>query len=296
MGKKSVRTNQPNAPELQQMLLDSDASNNITHPPTNPYYPELSTALSRSQLPPPPYNDLSAPMMSTTSVVPLGYIHHQQQAGDMPRQLTSGATSVVISRPNYYDHRAAKQNRRVRRFNNEVFLCSLLTAVLAICAYRQYDNRTCLYEFIVHKPSADLEITIGNVRDSHILVFYISVALMLLSLVKCMFGDCKNYSCYLFVMAVVSLLGTLLTVYIAWLAFYSPCGTNLKNLATNTLKTIAGKMVDTLPSPDKGIFGESNVLQQFKDGHDVNGLVVFMIDAFNCILYLSLFISSTILC
>lgn len=293
MGKKSNKPTQPNAPELQQMLLES-SNNNITHPPHNPYYPDLAAAIHRSQLPPPPYSDLTAPMTYNGDSVPLNYIQGEHR-GDASRQQPNGATTVVMNHPGLYELRTAKKHRKVRSFNNEAFLVGFLGAVLALCAYKQYEQRHCFMDFTVHKLSEDLTITIGKVRDFHIVILYISAVVMLISFIKCMSGECRSYSCYKLAMACVACIGAAFTGYTAYLAFYSPCGTSVPDILTNTVKTITSKFVDHMPSPDKGVFGETSVFQQFKEGRDVPGIVIFLLDAFNFIMYISLFLNTTLI-
>lgn len=291
MGIKTGKSTQPNAPELQQMLLES--SNNTTQPPHNPYYPDLAAATQRAHLPPPPYSDLTAPMRSNNVSVPLNYI--QGVHGDTPRQQPIGGASVVVNNSGYYDYRAAKRHRKVRSFNNEAFIVGLLAAVLTIIAYKQYEHRSCIMEFTVHKPAEDLNITIGKVRDLHIVILYVSAIVMLVSLAKCMSGECKSYSCYKLTMFLICFAGAFVTGYTAYLAFYSPCGTSTADLIGNAVKTVSSKFLDHIPAPEKGFFGETNIFQHVKDGHDIPGLIIFLIDAFNFILYVSLFLSATIM-
>lgn len=305
MGRKNVKKNnhQPNAPEFQQILLESNVSRQPAH---NPYYPDLE--VGSALLPPPPYSDLS---ISTSD-------HHRHQTNQFVPTTTMGhsiprsgagtnyarfsnqsapgappATVIVQQQPLYMNRKFELKQRKVRKFNNEMLLVALFAIGLSVYAHHLYSQRTCV-NFLVHAPVKDVSITINNVRDMHLFVAYGSIFILILCLAKCAGGDSHSHSCYLLLMTLTTFMGTLFTGYLAYLAFYSPCSLKASELISNTLKTIVGSMADTLPAPDKRVFGESNVIDLARE--DAPGVWIFFIDVFNFILYLSGFISAFVLC
>lgn len=289
MAKKN-RGQQPNAPELQQILLDSPTSQ---QPPHNPYYPNLnSITTTNQQIPPPPYSDLS--IVAPQHSVPMSRINQQGSntsytrfSNDLPRQAPPPTVIVHQAAP-HHDRRVEKYHRKVRKFNNELFIACLVAIGLSLYSYSLYNQRPCV-NFLVHQPSKDISIKVYDVREMHLYVAYGSLFLLLISLAKCGSGESNDYSCYLFLVRLSTFIAAVYTGYLAYLAFYSPCTLKMGDLATNALKTL-GSLVGEMPSPDKGLFGESNVIQVAQD--DKPGALIFFMDIFNFILYFAAFMGS----
>ena len=194
-----------------------------------------------------------------------------------------------------YNPRAERYSRKVRSFNNQLLVVSILAAVGSFYAYGLYDRRPCLFDFTVHKPSKDLKISITDVRNLHINVVYMSALIAVLCLLKSATGySSKSYSCYLFLTGLLTFFATITTGYLAYLTFYSPCAIKTNEIFTNLSKTLAGSLADSLPSPDRGLFGESNVLQVADE--DRKGVLIFFIDVANFFAYFVAFLTATLLC
>lgn len=293
MGKKSNSKNstRPNAPEFQQILLHQQ-------PPHNPYYPDPA-ANHLPHIPPPPYSDTTVPITSTHNTrVTMSPTNGNNNYSPLPSNHYPRQTSVVIHpQPQIavpYDRRADVYHRRVASFNRNVLLSGILAALSYTYVYGLYDQRHCVFDYVVHKPSKDCSITIQMVHRWHLNMAYGSVFMVLLSLAKCSTGRSKNYSCYLFLVGICSLVATIFSGYLAYLAFYSPCTMKGSDIITNVGKTAISFIADSLPSPDKGYFNESNVFKSAED--DKPGVIIFLVDVVNFIAYFVMFITSTVLC
>lgn len=286
MGKKikSVPAHTPNAPEFHQILQPQPP-----HNPHFPFYPDPSAPLLTS--PPPPYSELSVPMAQINSTSNISYPRIDPRGNPSRHH-----ASVIIQSPGVpYDRRADKYNRRVRSFNNQTMIIAILAIVLSVWAYNLYDARHCLFDFTVVKPSKDVKLSVMDVRNMHLTVAVLSGFLVLISLAKSATGyNSKSYSCYLFIIGLFTFFVTLFTGYLAYLAFYSPCAPRVGELATNISRTLFGSISDSLPAPDKGLFGESNVLSVANE--DRNGVLIFIFDLVNFIFYFAVFLTSTLLC
>lgn len=206
----------------------------------------------------------------------------------------AGATPIVIQAPGpAYDYRADRHRRKVRSFTSQTIVVAILSIVLAVWAYSLYNERSCIDQFVVHKVNKDFEIKIKDVRQQHLTMAYASGFIIIVCLLKNAIGfGGKSHGCFLFLVGLFSFIMCLHNGYIAYLAFYSPC--TLGDFTTSAAKTVISKFVDSLPTPDKGLFGESNVIAEAKN--DANGLAIFLMDIMNAIFYLSIFLSSTTLC
>lgn len=152
-----------------------------------------------------------------------------------------------------------------------------------------------MFDFTVHKPNKDLKISISTVRDMHLTVASASGLIVLLCVVKSAMGfRGKSHSCYLFLIGVLTFFVTLFTGYLAYLSFYSPCALKVNELFSNLLKTSLGSLTDSLPAPERGVFGESNVIQVANE--DRRGVAIFAIDLSNFAFYFAAFLTSTLLC
>lgn len=287
---KKTKGRQPNAPELQEILLESPT---IQQPPHNPYYPDTSSSF----LPPPPYSDLST---SAAAVMqPKVNLHQGTAASNYSRlqsNLAGDAASTVIVQQQpvlHYDRRAERYHRKVRKFNNEMLLVSIVTIILAFYAHSLYAERSCI-NYTVHQPNKDVVIRVNDVREAQLNIAYGSVLILLLCLIKCGTGQSKSYSCYILLIALMTFFGTIFTGYVAYLAYWSPCTTKLSELLQNTAKSVFGLIADHLPSPDKRLLAESNVFQLAQD--DKAGVLIFFLDFFIFVMYLSGFISASLLC
>lgn len=288
--KNNKSFSQPNAPDFQQILLNSP----IQQPPHNPYYQDLHP--TTNFVPPPPsYSDIS-------TTVPAKSIHTSRGSSSMPnanyQQLNSAnmprqGPIIIHQTPIHYDRRADKYHNKVRKFNTEIVLVALLAIGLSVYAYNLFGRRPCI-NFVVHQPSKDFTIHVNDVRDAHIHVIYFSAAVLLLALVKAATGRSKSYGCYLFLVGLISFLATLHTGYLAYLAYYTPCTLNGSQLVSGAIKSAMSVFDTSLPAPDKRLMGEKSVFDYMDD--DKNGVIIFFMDLFNFILYLSAFVSSTLLC
>ena len=129
----------------------------------------------------------------------------------------------------------------------------------------------------------------------HITVATLSGFLLLICLAKSATGyNSKSYSCYLCIIGFFTFLVTLFTGYLAYLAFYSPCAPKIGEVASNLGRSFFGSITDSLPPPEKGFFGESNVLTVAQD--DREGVLIFIFDVLNFIFYFAVFLTSTFLC
>lgn len=202
--------------------------------------------------------------------------------------------AVIVHQPvRYVDRKAEKYHRNVRKYNSQMLIIALIAIGLSIYANSLYASRPCI-DYLVHSPAKDISITVYKIRDMHMYVAYGSIITLLICLAKCSSGESPSYSCYLTMISLTTLVGTLFTGYLAYLAFYSPCSLKIGEIFANTVKTAFGKILDNLPPPDRKVFGESNVFDLGRE--DREGVWIFMIDIFNFVLYLSAFISATTLC
>lgn len=305
---KKTKGRQPNAPELQEILL---ASPTIQQPPHNPYYQDMrerdheyfsSTVRnygpSANPLPPPPYSDLS--QSAATVMQPKVNLHRGASSNyaRLQNHLTSGdAANTVISvqqQPTaLYDRIAERHHRRVRKFNNEMIIAALVSIVVSFYAHSLYSERHCI-NYTVHQPNKDFIVRLNDVRDAQLTIAYGSVIVLLVCMIKCGTGQSKSYSCYIFLIALMTFFGTLCTGYLAYLAYWSPCSLKLSEVISNAGKSILGLIADQLPSPDKRLLNESNVFQLAQD--DKAGVMIFFLDLSNFIVWLSAFISAILLC
>lgn len=274
---------QPNAPELQQILQQ---------PSHNPYYPDVSAQL----LQPPPYSELTVPINSAlTSPAPMSQVNRNNWThahADYPRQ-----ASVVIHHPQVavpYDSRAERYHRRISSFNNYTLFTAIMAVMLSIAAYRLYSERLCLFDFTVLKDK-DVTITIKQVREAHLTIAYGSGFIILLCLAKSATGQSRSYSCYLLLIGISTFIATLSTGYLAYLAFYSPCSTKINGILTSMEKTVVGMFSSSLPAPERSVFGETSVFSP-SNRDDRQGVLIFLFDLVNFILYCSAFLKSTLLC
>lgn len=287
---KKTKGRQPNAPELQEILLESPT---VQQPPHNPYYPDTSSSF----LPPPPYSDLS----TSAAAVMQPKVHLQQGTAApnysrLQNNLAGDAASTVIVQQQpvlHYDRRAERYHRKVRKFNNEMLLVSIVTIILAFYAHSLFAERNCI-NYTVHQPNKDFVIRVNDVREAQLNIAYGGVLILLLCLIKCGTGESKSYSCYIFLIALMTFFGTIFTGYVAYLAYWSPCTLKLSEVLQNASKSVLGFLADNLPSPDKRLLNESNVFQLAQD--DKPGVLVFFLDFFIFVMYLSGFISATLLC
>lgn len=286
---KTYSAHRPNAPEFHVHQ----------QPAHNPYYPDPSAALLTS--PPPPYSDLTVPISSTTvaynnhrllNAVPMAQINQASNI-DYSRIRQNPDHVIVQASTLPYDRRAERYNRRIRSFNNQTLLIAILAFISSCCAFNLYSNRNCLFNFTVIKPSKDLDITIQMVRDMHLPVAGMSLFIVLICLMKSCCGyKSKSYSCYLFIIGLTTFCITLFTAYLAYLAFWSTCANTIGEIASNTAKTLIGRFVDKLPSPEN--METTNVFNV--TGEDRNGMIIFLLDLANAIFYGSIFLVSTTLC
>lgn len=277
MGKKdrSKAKYQPNAPSFEH----------IHHPPQNPYYPDLSSSL----LQPPPYSELTAPMVPNS--VAMSQINRTNTNADYPRQ-----SSVIIHQPqiaNPYDYRAEKYHRRVRSYNCQVLLIAIMAIVLSIISTRLHHERPCVDWFTVHKVD-NFDITIGKVREMHGYVAAGSVVIIVLCFLKSCTGRSKSYSCYLFLMGLCTFAMALFTGYLAYLSFYSPCVASVNDLFSKAMKSLAASVSENLPNPERGLFNEKNVLNYMEQ--DSKGVLIFIFDAVNFVFYFSAFLTASLMC
>lgn len=263
---KSKKT-QPNAPGLQH-FSPQDSSR---QPPLNPYYPSLPDH-------PPPYPDLS-------TSYPLSQVN---RAAYQPEAMPLQPPSTVIIQSSSYDRRREKYVKSVKKFGYEALLVAIFCLVLSQVAVSLYSKRTCA-NYLVHQPAKDVSIMYTDVRDYHNSIGLISFV-MILALATRVFCTQNGYPGYMFLIGFIALIGTIATGYLAYLSFYSPCVLDWEETPKNIAKSILGKFTDTLPSPDKGVLGERNVLQLAEQ--DRYGVIVFGIDIFIFILFLSTFLSS----
>lgn len=292
MGKSKIKSvGQPNAPDLHQILLNSP----VQQPPHNPYYQGHSQA--SNFVPPPPYSDTSAksiPMVPANLSTPpanIDYreIDYQQLHNNMPRQ----APIIIHQTPIHYDRRAQRYHDKVRKFNTEMILVALVAIGLSVYAYNLFGQRPCI-NFVVHQPSKDFTIHVNDVRDAHLHVIYMSVAILILAFIKAATGKSNSYGCYLFLIGLITFIATIHLGYLAYLAFFTPCTLNGSQIASGVIKGAVSLFETSLPSPDKRMLGEKSVFDYIRN--DKDGVIIFFIDLFNFILYLSAFVSSTLLC
>ena len=215
--------------------------------------------------------------------------NYARLSNNLPRHVPA---TVIVQQPITYNRREEKYQRKVRKFNNEMLLVALLAVVLSVYANSLYSKRNCI-NFLVHQPAKDVNVRIQDVRDAHIVVAYGSIVVLFVCLINCLPGERRNYSCYLLLIGLSTFVGTIYTGYLAYLAYYSPCSLKVNELLANSLKTVIGAF-ENLPSPDKGLFNESNVFQLASE--DREGVIIFFIDLFNFFLYLSAFVSAILLC
>lgn len=287
--KNNNSLNRPNAPDWQQIPLNYP----VQQPPHNPYYQDHSP--TTNFVPPPPsYSDISValpaksiPMSRVNSSMPNAN-YQQLNSANMPRQ-----GPIIIQTPVHYDRRADKYHNKVKKFNTEIILVALLAIGLSLYAYNLFGRRPCI-NFVVHQPSKDFTIRVYDVRDAHMHVVYFSVAALFLAFIKAASGRSKHYGCYLFLIGLITFLATIHTGYLAYLAFYTPCTLTGSQIVSGTLKSAASLFDTSLPSPDKGLMGEKSVFDYIRDDRD--GVIIFFMDLFNFILYLSAFVGSTLLC
>lgn len=186
------------------------------------------------------------------------------------------------------DPRVERFHRKVRKFNLEMMLATIIVIGLSFYANSLYSRRLCL-NFLVHQPTKDIAINVYDVRNMQLYTAYASVFLLIVCLTKCSTGESKSYSCYFTLVGFTTFVLTLYTGYLAYLAFYTPCALKGQELAANAIKTFAGIFDSKLPSPDKGLFHESNVFQLIDE--DKEGVLIFFVDFMNFIFYLSGFIT-----
>lgn len=283
---KSNSGPRPNAPEFQI----------LQQPAHNPYYPDPSAATLLTSPPPPPYSD-SFGTTTTTITTPSPLLPMSQVNSNIsyPRISAPGRSDhipiTIHTSSHHYDRRVERYNQKVRSFNIQSKVLAFFSVAFALCAYNLYEGRSCIFDFTVHKPDKDHTITIKDVRNMHLNVIYLSGFLFVFCLAKSVLGyKSKSYCCYRFLITLFTLVCTIFTGYLAYLALYSPCALKSSEIATNLGKTLLSPFVDQLPSPDRGMFGETTVLDVTKE--DRNGLIIFILDATNFVFYLSIFLSS----
>lgn len=269
MGKKSKHI-QPNAPELQQVLLDS----HFTQPPHNPYYPDLSNHSHINQLPPPPYPDLSTNSRSNSFGMVRTNAPSTVRNQDLPRQAPS---TIVVQQPVTIAHNYAEEAhaRKVRRFNNELFILGFITLILACIANHLFIKRRCP-NYIVHQPTREVSFHINDVRDAQLMIAAFSVVPILVSLVRCAQGNTKSHSGYLTLVAIISFCGALFTGYVSYLAFYSSCPVKVGEIANSLARTFFNDVAN-IQLPNEGVFAKSNVIETING--DPNGIIILIIDA-----------------
>lgn len=282
---KATGKKEPNAPpELQQVLLD-----HTRQPAHNPYYPDPSLI---ANLPPPPYSQLTTPLTTTSyNSVPMAHINNADLSA-YPREPSVIIQSVPSNLP--YDSRIERYHQRVKSFNRHSLLVSILIFTLAIWAHNQYSDRPCIWSATVHKPNKDLDITFSTVRYMHLDVACGSCVIFILCVVRAISGKSSSYSCYLFLMGLCSFVLTLHTGYLAYLAFFSPCAINFNEYLRNGAKSFLASISDSLPAPDRGFFGEKSVFNYVED--DRKGVLIFVADLVNFLLYFGTFINAIVLC
>lgn len=298
----------PNAPDLQQVLLASQ------QPPHNPYYPTQQLAatagahydpiLNNNFSPPPPYNTDHYP-----SALQMSRLNQQQSQGGSIQMSNTGYSrlsgtgqqppAVIIHQsaaPLHYDRRAERQHRQVTSYNRQVFLLGLVTILLSVFAESLWKKRNYCnggwQKLTVAKFGQGNTISLQDLREAHFQVVGLGCVILVLSLIKCAIGRSKGYSCYLFLMFLLTLIGTLTTGALAYLSFFAPCTS--EDLISRGVKTFVAAFSDTLPAPDQQMLGEMSVFSRAKE--DPNGIIIFCINFFNFTLYLSSFISSMVPC
>lgn len=301
---KSNSARQPNAPELQQIFLDSP-NNYQPQPSHNPYYPSLSEI---GHQPPPPYSDLSGPKPTTyptqqlpaTNSVPMARIAPGASYSRFTNSAASGAaaggnanhqpTVIVQAQANHYDHRREKYNAKIKRFNNEMIIIALSAMISSIYANKLFEDRPCVEEFIIHKPIKDAAVRIKDLHQAQMSIAYCSIMVFIVCLAKCGNTRAKSHSCYLFLLGLTTFILTLSCGYLSYLAFYSPCTRNLYQQASGAIKTFAGIVTSSdLPPASQRLFGETTILDWVDE--DRKGFGIFIINMLNCIMYLGSFLA-----
>ncbi|CAA3006404.1 Hypothetical predicted protein [Olea europaea subsp. europaea] len=208
MAKKDKKNNssrmQPNAPEYQQILHQHNPQ-----PPHNPYYPDPASVIHTSiQQPPPPYSSHLTHSPPVTSSAAIYHSVPMSQLNDIsyPRVSHGQSPHVVVQAPGVpYDYRADKYKRKVRSFNNQAMIIAFFAILLSVSAYQMYANRNCINQFVIHKPSKDIEVKISDVRNMHLNIAYASGIVILLCLMRSAFGyHDKTYGCYLLILGLIS--------------------------------------------------------------------------------------------
>lgn len=274
----------------------------ISQLPTNPYYPDPQS--SSQLLPAPPsYSQSTVPLKSPINNLPTitNPMSANNYAGDSsvnysryqnyPNQ-RSGASVIIQQVP--YNHRTEVYNHKVKSFNTNLIITSILAAISSYFAYTLYRDRPCVFNFVVYKRK-DVKIELNDVRDSHLSIVSGSAVIVILCLLKSAIGfRGKSHPCFLFPIAVVTFFMTISTLGLAYLAFYTPCAPSVNELMKNLGKTFMASIGADLPTPDRGLFNESNVFMVFNE--EPKGVVIFLIDVWNFIVFLFAFLKSIRLC
>lgn len=299
MGKKANTRKQPNAPELQEYLLNSASTQ---QPPHNPYYPDLGPSSSQHFGAPPAYNELTRPGQSSALALSNIRSSAMDQSSDIDYSRMSNIPqvhnvpgTVIIQQPEItYDRKAYKYHERIKRYNMDRAIVAFLAIFATSYSISLYRHRKCV-NYLVDRPFANVTIYLSGVCELHQYIILGSFLIFIICLLKCCTGKNRSYSCYLFVMVILNFIMTLVTGYIAYLAFFSPCALGLKDLVTAGIKTGLGAILkDPLPAPDKGVFNEPNVFQYARE--DGYGVIIFLIDLFSFIAYVSGFLTGLSLC
>lgn len=278
-GKKA----QPNAPDQQTILLESPIGQQPAH---NPYYPDIS------QVSPPPYTDLST---EATRMADNTDPRYQRFSNPTPGQPTVIVQRIAASGRDfgYYSY-----CEKIRKFNRGMILFSVVAILLSYITLFLYSKRSCIDEFLIHQPTPETLVRVKDLKSFSYDVIGISLFLLGVSLIKSLIGYSKSSACFLLIVALASFAGTILTGYMAYLSFYSPCVVSVGEIVSKTAKTFAAGVASFInektSNPDQGIFGETNVIQYIdKDGL---GVAIFGINVALCISFFSGFIDAITSC
>lgn len=295
MGKKikSSLSSRPNAPELQQILLNSPTNQQPAH---NPYYLNLESDYSQQQdIPPPPYSDLAVTNRSSPYInnsLPMATIKNPTSSYRPPNIQQAPTVIIQSTSPiTHIDRRIEKRNNHVRKFNSEMAGAAMMIILLSVAAYILFTERPCIESNIVQKVGKNSAITYRHVKEFQNINIYGAVLVLVICFGKfcCMRSD--HHGCYVFLMSVSLFFITILSGYVAYLSFYSPCTTEISQNLVAFGKTIINTFSDETPRfLDKEIANANNVFQWTQQ--DIKGVWIFLIDVFNFIIFLSGFFSA----
>lgn len=299
---KKGKNRYPNAPpEQQTILLESPIGQ---QPPHNPYYPDISQHIA-----PPPYSDLSTstattvPYQATTRMTNGNIMNNNNPRYERFANAPGGpqqAPTVVVQRvaSSGRDFIYSRYTEKVRNYNRSMALISVFSIALSCLVLYFFSLRPCFDDFVIHQLGPEKIVTVRNLKVMPFNIIFISLVVLVISILKSCIGYGKNSSCFLFLMGLVSLYAMLGAGYMAYLSFYTPCVASLNELFTNTAKTLITKglsMFDMdVAGPQKGYFNEKNVFDYAKE--DLLGIYTFLINAMICLFYFAGFLDALLAC